>query len=47
MQSALILEDQPESRHWLEGIVSEALPGIADDAVDSLTQARCLLPPGR
>ncbi|HKK56184.1 response regulator transcription factor [Marinobacter sp.] len=43
MQSALILEDQPESRDWLDGIVSEALPGIAVDAVDSLTQARCLL----
>ncbi|MFO7992754.1 MAG: response regulator transcription factor [Marinobacter sp.] len=43
MQSVLILEDQPESRHWLEGIVSEAFPGIDVDAVDSLLQARALL----
>jgi len=40
MQSALILEDHPDSRKWLGGILREALPGITIDAVDSLERAR-------
>lgn len=43
MQSALILEDHPDSRSWLEGILCEALPGIGIDAVDSLARARSLI----
>ena len=43
MQSVLVLEDHPDSRYWLEGILSEALPGVAIDAVESLARARDLL----
>lgn len=40
MQSALILEDHPDSRRWLEGILVEAFPGVVVDAVDCLARAR-------
>ncbi|WP_028670700.1 response regulator [Saccharospirillum impatiens] len=40
MQTALILEDHPDSRKWLAGILSEALPGVTIDAVDNLERAK-------
>lgn len=43
MKSALILEDHPDCRHWLEGILQEAFPGISIDGAESLARGRALL----
>lgn len=43
MQSALILEDHPDSRAWLEQSLAEAFPGIAIESVDSLARGRAAL----
>lgn len=40
MQTALILEDHPDSRKWLGDILIEALPGIIVDEADSIERAR-------
>jgi DNA-binding NarL/FixJ family response regulator len=40
MQTALILEDHPDSRKWLGEILTEALPGIIIDEADSIERAR-------
>jgi DNA-binding NarL/FixJ family response regulator len=43
MQTALILEDHPDTRTWLAGILSEALPGMSIDTADCIERARALL----
>lgn len=43
MRSAMILEDHPSSRVWLEEILTEAFAGIAVESVDSIAQAKALL----
>jgi DNA-binding NarL/FixJ family response regulator len=39
----LVLEDHPESRLWLESVLTEAFPRIGIDAADTLARARDLL----
>lgn len=40
MQSALVVEDHPESRDWLVALVEEAFPGAETVAVGTLARAR-------
>lgn len=40
MKTALIVEDHQESRGWLSGLLRQAFPGIAVEAVATLTDAK-------
>lgn len=43
MHTALVVEDHPESREWLSGLLGEAFPSIAVTAVGTLAEAHARL----
>lgn len=43
MNTALVVEDHPESRAWLSGLLGEAFPSIAVTAVGTLAEAHACL----